>query len=309
MANLGPKGSRGPKGPPGEWRAMTIDVAVLGHHEPARYRRALFSALASHPTTITPIIDSAGGMEEELRAAIPPGCMEPHIIHAGNAGLAKNAALDAPIADGVSYRFLLDGDDMLYPCAMDSIEADIEASRERCSHTGGWLDIDLLGIVGFDVLPDKKWGDTWTPEWPRTGQEVGWDAYPYITPWMPRLWKLPAREILRHAADMPAYEDGLLCYQALGAFLRSQADEYMRDEADVVISRATDIYVVDRATPASIQKDRARMDLCADALRWRRMQHVRKDASSPGQLPILPDRRPLISVDMKEKLLQMWSEV
>ena len=286
-----PIGPRGVSGVTGEYPPAQLDIAVLAHHDPVRYRRALVSALETGATSVTPVIDKLGGMEKYLRDAIPAGCRPPHIVEGGGCGKAKNGALDAPFAEGITHRLLLDGDDLLYPCAANSIEADLDNALKKSSRP-----VDMIGIYGFDTLAGEVWESWVEPPWPKQGKEPGWEAYPYVTAWSAKVWRVPVHLALYNAPDMICYDDGELAYRALRAHLDGRAR--------VTITKATDFYVMERNVPNSNQSDRPMMGLCADAMRYRRLQSVQKECSTPGQLEYLDAREPMMSYQEKLQWLE-----
>ncbi len=244
----------------------TLTLAILGHHDMPRFERAIRSASAAAacaPRVVAqPVVDVTGRLDP------PEGswCVEGGTAARAKASLLRKWAAGASEGDWV---WQLDGDDVLYPCAAQAMRRDISLA---CA--------DLVGYYGFDV-PDtaELWTGPAVPPWPR-GAGVGdhWDCYPYVTSWMPSLWSTRAVRTIRWDEDMRAYEDGLVCYQALAL--------HQRGELRVCISGAVDILAVDRSTPASVQK-LADMDAATDELRRRRLGWVARERSNWGELGII----------------------
>lgn len=245
---------------------MTLTLAVLGHHDAPRFDRALHSARTAATlapgVTVQAVVDVTGTLDA------PDGAWQ---VEGGTAGRAKAALFErwAETAGDGDWVHQLDGDDTLYPCAAQAMLRDIRLAGA-----------DLIGYYGFDTPEDGSlWDGPAVPPWPRQpGRGEHWDRYPYITSWMPTLWSTRAAGAIAWDADMHAYEDGLVCYQALAL--------HQRGDLRVSVSGAVDILAVDRSTPDSAQKA-ADMDFWADELRRRRTAWVTPDRSNWGELPII----------------------
>lgn len=276
-----------------------IAVVVLAHHDSERFGRALKSAQAVEGAeAVVAVVDTtaAEGADDLRRTASTCG-VPVFDVAGGNAGRAKRRALEhAAESVECDYLLLLDGDDMLYPSAVRSVREDLRSARDPRPA--------LIGYYGFDTLSttDPIWTTSATVPWTvgEQAEEPGWNLYPYVTPWMPRLWRLPLVRELLPPADMPAYEDGDVVYRALA--------EHIAGRHAVLLSLSTDIYVVDRDTPSSVQKDMAVMNLCADALRARRTRHVTRERSSPGELEH-GAHDPLLDHAAKSALIADWRAV
>jgi len=241
---------------------MKLTIAVLGHHDGDRYHRALESAeiaaARADAVVVQPVVDVNGSLDFRGGA---------WAVYGGNAARAKAELFrrwheESQEGDWV---YQLDGDDMLEPGGAEALLRDISLANA-----------DLIGYYGFNALDGDRWGMMAQKPWP-AGPGIGahWDAYPYITSWMPSLWNRRAVEVLDWPEDMEAYEDGLICYQALAA--------HQQGRLRVCISGGTDIVTVDQTTPGSVQKT-ANMDFWADVLRQRRQQWVTRERSNWGEL-------------------------
>ena len=264
---------------------MKTAVAVVSDHDPSRLVRALKSAIEASADYVVAVVDMCSPVLGDLREAASSIAKSIAVVEAegGTCGRIKNAAIDHArnLAD---YVVVMDGDDGLYPSAVESIERDLERAHYP----------DLLGHYAFDCWPDKVWGGCPAPPWQYgRSREANWGNASYVTAWRPFVFR--DQTSLRYEADVPSYSDGLLCYRALAA--------HQRGEADVWISFAIDVLAVDRNTPNSNQKRPNNLSVGADVLRWRRKQIVNESASSPAELPAVWPNSPLMTADERRKWL------
>lgn len=260
-----------------------LTLAVLGHHDAPRFARALRSAeiaAAGAPNVrVQPVIDTCGSLGAPA---------DSWLIEGGTAGRAKGALFSrwSETARAGDWVYQLDGDDVLYSCAAQAMQRDMAMAGA-----------DLIGHFAFDTPADGSlWSCAPAPPWPAgSGRGEHWDSYPYVTSWMPSLWSLPATGALFWAEDMPAYEDGLICYQALAA--------HQCGALRLCISGAVDILAVDRETPGSAQKA-SDMDHWADELRRRREMWVSPERSNWGEVPAIT---PATILTRDERLAE-WKE-
>lgn len=253
-----------------------LTLAVLGHHDPYRFARALHSARVAascaSDAVVQAVVDTTGALDCE-------GAWE---VSGGTAGKAKAALLLrwAESAKPDDFIFQLDGDDVFYPCAALAIQRDFASASA-----------DLVGYHGFDIPSENRlWAFAAFPPWPAgPGRGEHWDRYPYVTSWMPRLWNEKAARYLKWDVDMPAYEDGMICYRALG--------QYFEGNLRVCISGAVDILAVDPSTPGSAQKV-SDMDYWADVLRARRAEVVHAERSNWGEFARIAPA-PMLSADLR----------
>lgn len=245
---------------------MVLTLAVLGHHDPERFGRAVASAeqaaARSTGVRVQPVVDATGSL---------PDVAGSWAVQGGTAAAAKAALFTRWVAEAAEddWVYQLDGDDVLHSGAAGVLLGDIQLAN----------DADLIGYYGFDLLGGPAWGCPAIPPWPRQmGYGEHWDRYPYITSWMPSLWGRRAARTLLWDVDMEAYEDGLLCYQALAL--------HQMGLLRVCISSSIGILQVDRSTPGSVQKT-VDMDYWADELRRRRFRWVVPERSNWGELDIL----------------------
>ena len=263
-------------------------MAVLGHHDPTRYLRSLLSAVASAEefdgVKVVAVIDAAGGYVQDLITAAIVAGVSVEIFNGGTAGKAKNYCLDLTPAGG--HVFQVDGDDCLYPSAIQSILRDLAIAGQA----------DLLGLYALDYLygyvllgpPSIPWpyGRCRDPEW----------SEPQACVWTPRVWSEKGADALRFDESMPAYSDAALCYQALRA--------HQNDELSVWISMSPDVMAIDKATPGSVTDDADRIRTGQRMLLEKRAELLDEHASNMGELPIVWPPAPLMTHEERRLFLR-----
>ena len=264
--------------------APKVALSVLGHHDPARFRRAVVSALNAVDRAENGIaravigIDADCGHADTLRNAVTDLEGLPEIVEfsGGSAPAGKNAILDQAKPD--EWLWQLDGDDVYYPWAVASIHRDIALAR----------DADVIVYYGFDVIaPDMEaWGAAASPdkEWPYgRGRNPHWNRKPYVTSIIPRLYSpkaLHSRQ-LRFDDDLLVYEDALLSYQLLSLHQQGTLRTW--------ISFGTDTWAVERSVKNGVQDNEGKggkgYEYWTDQLFAKRLQWTYEWASNFGELP------------------------
>ena len=299
----------------------SILVTVLCHHDAPRLARAVRSALdplgdlerdrvevaiiahAKDPTWST----TAGNIAEEHGAV----WWDFHDPHTTGAPTGKQACLDVFLASGREYLVQVDGDDLLYPSWLASIDDHVR----RCHRPDAvaWYPADRLQLdppaegLHWPVRPGVwatvwtgacRWNDS-TPLGP--GRGGPWGTWPLGTPARVVLWSRAAadRVHLRNL-DQGGPEDMWLLMELL--------DEYLDGTLNVWTSMTSDVYLQDRTTPNNDQETTDLREKQLQALRMAEKAAAVVDPlrSSPGEFPVIwPTEGPgLISVEQKTLSVQ-----
>ena len=256
----------------------SILITVLGHHDPARYERALKSAVqaAAHDgtdsTRVMAVVDTQRMgwdlVEVARRLHVPWAAGE-----WGSPGPAKNHCL-AIGSKTARYTWQLDGDDYLHLNSVRILRGILDRHPQ----------LDVAGIYAFDEFPPSGtldppiWAGWPTPPVPSgLCQEKAWDDAAYTVPWIPAVFSHRAAHQL-HFGEYDRYDDAIMCYKALHAHLRGQLS--------VALIMHIDMMVKDRCIPGHAGEgvDWARETA---ALHRVRETYIARHESNWGVLPFI----------------------
>ena len=250
---------------------MTI-IAVLGHQNPKHYERALWSALvasrdaqrAGYQTAVWAVIDDAGP-DDLLHVLDRVPVDGVRVVRAGSPGAAKQALFDAVFAASHDLVIQLDGDDMFYPAGVTRL-LDAQADTGADIVLSPWY-----GALDVAVMPHHQFP---YPEWGNGGEDPRWGDEPLISYCRPWLFSRRFAETIKWRPEWLAYEDLVLCDEALR--------EHLRGKIVGAVSLASDIGCFDRSTPSSAQKV-VDMQAWGRKINDRRHEWIAREESSPGQ--------------------------
>ena len=254
-------------------------LAVLGHHDPFRYRRALRSAKEAAKNNdnvrVMAVVDvgTVSRTSPLLDVAKEEKIEDIRTVVGGTAADGKNGVLRSVAKN--EWVWQLDGDDVLYPWAVRSIRRDMKFAGNA----------DAIVYYSFDLLaPEQKVWDgnataitRWT--YGRT-KDPNWDSKEYLTMVGPKLLG-PNATKLRFDRDLLVYEDALLAYQLLGL--------HQKGKLKVWLSFCTDVWAMEQLVHSSVQDIHGRSgdgyEHWTRILKKKRTKYVDAEASSFGELP------------------------
>lgn len=207
----------------------------------------------------------------------------------GTAAKGKNSCHDLMLEEGYDYLTQFDGDDILYPTFLLSLEA----------HLKRMPNLDVLGILPCDILSTEElsaghkflasstlYGSVWGTSACQAREVArGPGRHPYVwdaagvTP-SQDYFILQSRESCKIKMDerLVQAEDHLQSFKYLG--------EHQKGNLLYVQTMSSDMYIIDRSFPGSVQKATRGWDYVA----WLQQEipkYVPKWRSSFGELPCL----------------------
>lgn len=205
----------------------------------------------------------------------------------GRPGKGKNSCLDLFLNSDFDFLSQIDGDDILYPTFLRSLEEHI--SRMPC--------LDVLGVIPMDVITDERdikgyafkvaegvhagvWGISLVT--PHTsaqgpGRSYMWDQdYPISADFI----ILQSRKSAQHKLDenMGVGEDHLYSLQLLS--------EHQKGNLCYFHTMSSDMFVIDRLTEGSVQKTFPQAEH-VQALKDNARKYLVEHRSSIWELPII----------------------
>jgi len=279
-----------------------IVVGILTSYDLPRLRRAIQSVRNQRAECAYFV--EINTKDKEYRKAVQDYCEAEQIVcyssaSNGTPGKGKQAVFNRFLKEMKDdHLLLLDGDDWLYPvaieslertlqelspvdvlisCAVDQIDADIE-SGER-----------IVAVNGDDHYPEVSdpLGRVQS-KWLYEGSEA-------LVPGRPTFFSRRAVQALSWDCNLPCYEDGLFILETILA--------HQKGQLHAIVSRSQDLMVYDRETPGSMQKQVDFTD-CTTQLRTAvERVGIPKDATSMGQLPAICPRQ-FLSVKEKHAFIE-----
>ena len=110
------------------------------------------------------------------------------------------------------------------------------------------------------------------------------------------------RLISRRGAEKWRFDETSPCEDHL--HLMQLLSSHIGGELQVWLTMASDLIVVDRATPASVHKVHPQTDAEVQRMRSEALQHVRMERSSIGELPCIYLERLLLSTEEKRACIE-----
>ena len=272
---------------------MKIMVTLLTHHSSARLKRLVQSVMEVHPVPgveMHPVVVvnsmNPNYYQEVLDLNLPVPVINTESN--GRPGKGKNACLDYFLKSNCDFVSQIDGDDILYPTYLQSLWAHIK--HYPC--------IDVLGIIPTDVidtrdnvgghkidLPGNLFGHVWGISL------VSPDGRGTAGPSESRIWReeypcshdfiiLQSRKSAKIKMDehLAVAEDHLYTFQLLA--------EHQRGDLCYFNTMSSDMYLIDRTTDNSVQKEFPYADW-VDEFRQRTEQYVPRWRSSYDELPYI----------------------
>lgn len=293
-----------------------LRIAILTSHDAPRLTRAIDSVQAQ--SMPAPFWVEVNTQDAEYQDYVLAACARKGIdCHAsasyGTPGGGKQAVFDR-FADTYDDDFLmlLDGDDWLYPSAVESMARLIKQYRG----------LDVLSILSIDKVMSAEDGETYGgtaltddsalvawqrndyhlyDQWPQGPGRGEWlfDAEQVVVPGRSMLFSRRAAYTLRWNHQLKVYEDGLLLAESLA---QHQAGRLFSS-----LTNQIDVYIADTLTPDSMQKwaDFAQWSAALQALA---AHAINPDRAALSELPMLYPF-PLMSYESRIEYVKQTHEL
>lgn len=287
---------------------MKIMLTILTSNNISRLERLVHNIKEIYPVKgveLKPIIVvnslNKNYMQEVLLKKFPYPVVETESN--GRPGKGKNSCLDLFLSSDCDFVSQIDGDDILYPSYLQSI----------VNHINHFPCIDVLGVIPTDIIVDKAYAG-YKIDISENLQAGVW-GISLVTPsktlgigpshiWEERLPKSTDFIILQSKKsakfkmdeDLPVAEDHLYSYNLLS--------EHQQGNICYFLTMSSDMYIVDRTTKGSVQKQYNQED-SVDLFKQKVLQYVSKWRSSIWELPIMYKDLYMNHLD-KEKWLKVF---
>ena len=278
-----------------------IAVGILTSYDLPRLRRAVQSV--QNQNAECQYFVEINTKKKSYRQAVQEWCASEEIAcyssqSNGTPGKGKQAVFRRFLKETeAAYLLLLDGDDWLYPCAIESLERTLAEIQP----------VDVLISCGIDQIAtdpaegerlvtvngDDQYRELADP--PGRAQSVWlYEGDEALVPGRPTFSSRRAVQALSWQAKLKCYEDGLFIMEAILA--------HQKGQLQVIVSRSQDLMVYDRDTPNSMQKQVDFTECTAQLRTAVELLGIPKQATSLGQLPTICPRQ-FISADEKQAFI------
>jgi len=275
-----------------------IVVGILTSYDLPRLRRA--AASVGNQTSQCAFFVEVNTRDEKYRQAVLDWCAQEGIpCHSsdsnGKPGKGKQAVFKRFLETEADHLLLLDGDDVLYPCAIASLERTlIEVSP-----------VDVLISCAVDQVSKKKVSVLGDDQFVQLADPPGraeslwvYEGDTMLVPGRPTFFSRRAAETLSWDEDLKCYEDGLFIVETVGA--------YQEGRLQAVCSMSQDLMVYDRDTPDSAQKKSSFKKQTALVRKKVEALKIDRADTSLGQLPQLRPRQLITSEEKQAYIQSAW---
>ena len=283
--------------PSGERKVTSgIAIGILTHHDLPRLRRAVRSVQAQRAECAYFI--EINTKDKAYREAVREWCKQEQIacyssVSNGTPGKGKQAVFKRFLKESdASHLLLLDGDDWLYPCAIESLHrtlAEIDPVDVLISCA-----VDQVAEGHVSVMADEEYAELRDP---RGRKESVWlySEDEALVPGRPTFFSRRAAQALSWDTDLGCYEDGLFLIETIKA--------HQEGRMNAVCSLSQDLMVYDRDTVNSAQDVSDFTEQTAQLREKVAALEIDRDATSLGQLPALRPR-PFITAEEKQAYIE-----